>query len=215
MQLTEEIKKGLRKDLALKWEKETTKYKSLKTEADCKRFIEHLEKNRSFEDGSFKISPRSLKQVLGLEYVPDEKKFLTRNLDSLANYLDYADFNTYLQDKIHINIDEVSNVSDFDIYSIEVGEQRTLGWPPEKFSTIKYLDNFCFEVIESNNMSKSKGELFYALAFELARTQKKDDIFPDIKLSKNGHAGAYYEDRKETGSEEEKNDYSNEDYFFL
>lgn len=82
----------------------------------------------------------------------------------------------------------------------------TLGWEPVKYSKIKHLGGFEFEVLESKNMHKIKGDTFITPDFKICPI--KDTELPDIKLDDYG------DDYFETHAKEYGVPFT-DDYFYL
>lgn len=82
----------------------------------------------------------------------------------------------------------------------------TLGWEPIKYSKLRYLGGFKFEVIESKNMHKKQGDTFITPDFKTCPT--KGTELPDIKLDDYGDGYFEYQ-TKEFG------EVFGDDYFYL
>lgn len=93
--------------------------------------------------------------------------------------------------------------NDSDIY--------TLGWEPVKYSKLKHLGGFEFEVIESKNMHKKKGDKFVTPDFNLEPIIDSSKL-PDIKLDDyegNANGRGYFKDQMNAG------EVFDDDYFYL
>lgn len=86
----------------------------------------------------------------------------------------------------------------------------TLGWEPIKYSKLRYLGGFEFEVIESKNMHKKQGDMFITPDFKTCPT--KGTELPDIKLDDyegNVNGDGYFYDKMKEG------EVFYDDYFYL
>lgn len=60
-----------------------------------------------------------------------------------------------------------------------------LGWYPEKYIKFKHVENYTYEVLESNRMNRKEGELFDAPDFCLSESTTEDSQLPDIMILDN------------------------------
>lgn len=151
-------------------------------------------------------------------YTPYKGETSTKTLSLLARsigYLGWEDFKSKMSETYSPHVPDIKEVFENqrkEILSLlEHGIPNssgiyTLGWEPVKFSKLKHLGGFEFEVIESKNMHKIKGDTFITPDFKTCAI--KDTELPDIKLDDYG------DDYFETHAKEYGVPFT-DDYFYL
>jgi len=147
------------------------------------------------------------------EYVPYEGEILTKTWGLLARslgYLGWNDFVSKVNNTYNPPTPSIEEVFENQRKEIQLGILNgrgiyTLGWYPEKYSKLKCLGGFEFEVIESKNMNKKTGDTFVSPTFKLSFVEGAK--FPDIMLDDYGDD--YFDHQREICGEFENN------YFYL
>jgi len=192
--------------------------RTIKTEDDCKVVGEYI--NDKFPDkdknnDGFIISLKTLKRVFGI--LPYENSHSNTTLHTLARcvgFKDWDDFKSKINNTYNPSVPSIEEVFESQREEIrklqkEIPNKNAtyiLGWYPEKYSKLKYLGGFGFEVIESKNMKKKATETFISPDFSLSPVENSK--FPDIMLDD------YDDDYFDTQRKEEGEQFD-EDYFYL
>lgn len=118
--------------------------------------------NRKVEDG---ISASTLKRIWG--YVADKRKMRHYTLNTLAQYIGYSDFDTFVN---YLKTSTKYNSSFFNAMQIhsnelKAGQHLQIGWSPNRLLTLEYLGDSEYEVQEAENSKLMKGDRFVTGCF--------------------------------------------------
>lgn len=125
----------------------------------------------------------------------DDKKMTpdVGKLSVLTQAIGYADWETFLReykdklDKEYLKpeVPVFSNPDDINVSSLTVGKVFSLGIP-QKYITLKLVDDFTFQVIRSTNTPMKEGDKFMALSFKIYKDENL--LLPQIIIE------PFYED---------------------
>lgn len=135
------------------------------------------------------IGLNTIFRIWGYGEVADPKKDYTPSvciLSRLARSLEYIDWDHYC-DSITNTIDNrlMIDPSEFRVESMHSGDIFTLGWYPQRYAKLEYLDHFDFKIIETNGLGRTEGEIISASGFRLMPNNKS--IYPRIGLEPYGY----------------------------
>lgn len=170
---------------SLRNEIETTIRKKIKTPNDFKVLA-----NLMTEKTKVYISSTTLKRVWG--YVEGGKTLRLSTLDILSRFLDYYDFQAYLE---HLR-DNAGIESDFlqqDIIKskgLPINTLLEVTWLPNRRCIFKHLGEEMFEVIESDNSKLQVGNRFNCSMFIKEEPLYIDNLKQDNKPTVNYIAGS-------------------------
>jgi Helix-turn-helix domain, rpiR family. len=166
-------------------------------------------------EGRNNVSEHTLMRIWG--YVESNTATSKATLILLARSIGYSgwdDFKSKINNTYNPSVPSIEEVFESQREEIrklqkEIPNKNAtyiLGWYPEKYSKLKYLGGFGFEVIESKNMKKKATETFISPDFSLSPVENSK--FPDIMLDD------YDDDYFDTQRKEEGEQFD-EDYFYL
>lgn len=148
----------------------------------------HFEKLKDLIDDRIKpqlLSESTLKRLWGYEKYPSTFDYST--LDLLSQVAGYQDWDHYIKtistknDLIPIFDDRKIQDAEEDLH---IGEPVLLGWYPERYAKVEYLENCEFKVIEY----KGRGE---DLTNKII-TARWFEVVPEWINNKNGHGYSMY-----------------------
>lgn len=118
--------------------------------------------NTKVPDG---ISVSTLKRIWG--YVKDKRKMRRYTLDSLARYIDFKDFDTFVN---YLKTSTKYNSSFFNAMQIHSNELKTgqhlqIGWSPNRLLTLEYLGDSKYEIQKAENSKLKEGDRFITGCF--------------------------------------------------
>ena len=113
------------------------------------------------------INAKTLKRFFGYDQMDSSSSVRLYTLDVLSQYVGYANWNKYLE---HLHLSEGAGSGDFkgkeiNADSLQVGSILQIAWQPERKSSLKYLGNQRFEVIETENSKWQVGDTFICRHF--------------------------------------------------
>lgn len=122
-------------------------------ESDIKRKLSHVA-----------INAKTLKRLFGYDKTDTSSDIRLYTLDVLSQYVDYENWNAYLE---HL---QGSGSGDFkgeeiNADDLSIGDTLRIAWRPNRHSTLKYLGNQQFEIIETENSKWQVGDTFFCKHF--------------------------------------------------
>lgn len=129
------------------------------------------------------INAKTLKRFFGYDKTPESSFVRLYTLDVLSQYVGYESWNAYLG---HLHLIEGNGSGDFkgeEINADDLSFRETLqiAWQPNRKSTLKYLGNQQFEIIETENSKWQVGDTFFCKHFISGKP-----LYVDNLTDKNG-----------------------------
>ena len=129
------------------------------------------------------INAKTLKRFFGYDKTPESSFVRLYTLDVLSQYVGYESWNAYLE---HLQLLEGSGSGDFkgeeiNVDDLSFGETLQIAWQPNRKSTLKYLGNQQFEIIETENSKWQVGDTFFCKHFISGKP-----LYVDNLTDKNG-----------------------------
>ena len=129
------------------------------------------------------INAKTLKRFFGYDKTPESSFVRLYTLDVLSQYVGYENRHAYLG---HLHLLEGNGSGDFKDEEINVddlsfGETLQIAWQPNRKSTLKYLGNQQFEIIETENSKWQVGDTFFCKHFISGKP-----LYVDNLTDKNG-----------------------------
>lgn len=179
------INKNERESLKKLFEEEIER--TINTEKDYKVVIEEVFNNET-------SMMKTLKRVFDSTYI---KNFRKSTLNRVVRAIGFRDWDDFQLKKDEIYSPHVPDVEE--VFESQREELRRLqedmicnkdgiyilGWYPEKYIKFKHVENYTYEVLESNRMNRKKGERFDAPDFRTAKSTTEDSQLPDIMILDN------------------------------
>lgn len=135
-------------------------------ESDIKRMLPNAQ-----------IEQKTLKRLFGYDRTDPTSSIRRYTVDILARYVGENDWETYLE---HLS-KEANNSGDFvgteiNAEQLEIGETIRIAWNPDRQSTLKYLGDKQFEIVETINSKWQKGDTFQCQHFILGNRLLVDNL---------------------------------------
>lgn len=113
------------------------------------------------------INAKTLKRFFGYDQMDVDSSVRLYTLDVLSQYVGYANWDDYLK---HLPHTEDASSGDFkgeEIHSdsLQVDDILQIAWQPDRKSTLKYLGDQRFEIIETANSKWQVGDQFQCRHF--------------------------------------------------
>ena len=113
------------------------------------------------------INAKTLKRFFGYDRTEESSFIRLYTLDVLSQYVGYESWNAYLR---HLHLIEGNGSGDFkgeeiNVDDLQIGETLQIAWQPNRKSTLKYLGNQQFEIIETENSKWQVGNRFQCRHF--------------------------------------------------
>ncbi len=129
------------------------------------------------------INAKTLKRFFGYDQMDVDSSVRLYTLDVLSQYVGYANWNGYLE---HLRLSEGCGSGDFNgnqinAEDLQVGDTLQIAWLPNRKSTLKYIGNQCFEIIETENSKWQVGDTFLCKHFIFGKP-----LYVDNLTDKNG-----------------------------
>ena len=129
------------------------------------------------------INAKTLKRFFGYDKTPESSFLRLYTLDVLSQYVGYENWNVYLE---HIQLLEGSGSGDFkgeeiNADDLQIGDTLQIAWQPNRKSTLKYIGNQQFIIIETENSKWQVGDTFFCKHFISGKP-----LYVDILSDKNG-----------------------------
>lgn len=143
------------------------------------RILDKKKRNESKSKNEGKLSEDSIKRHF--EFITYKKAPSPAVCSLLARRLGYLGWDDFYK-KAMQKYDPKSTFNIYDIYkfsSLLINEHITVGWPPEKYCTLKYLGDHSFEVIATSGLKSKVGRIFETMGFRL-RHNDSQFAYPDI-----------------------------------
>ncbi len=124
------------------------------------------------------INAKTLKRLFGYDRTNEESFIRLYTLDVLSRYLDYENWNAYLE---HLHLLEGSGSGDFkgeeiNAEDLSIGDTFQIAWQPNRKSTLKYLGNQKFEITETENSKWQVGDTFLCKHFMMGKPLYVDNL---------------------------------------
>lgn len=124
------------------------------------------------------INAKTLKRLFGYDRTNEESFIRLYTLDVLSRYLDYENWNAYLE---HLHLLEGGGSGDFkgeeiNAEDLNIGDTFQIAWQPNRKSTLKYLGNQKFEITETENSKWQVGDTFLCKHFMMGKPLYVDNL---------------------------------------
>ena len=145
--------------------------------------FDFLEEDINKELPKTSINAKTLKRFFGYDRTEESSFIRLYTLDVLSQYVGYESWNAYLE---HLQLLEGSGSGDFkgeeiNVDDLSFGETLQIAWQPNRESTLKYLGNQQFEIIETENSKWQVGDTFFCKHFISSKP-----LYVDNLTDKNG-----------------------------
>ena len=129
------------------------------------------------------INAKTLKRFFGYDKTPESSFVRLYTLDVLSQYVGYENWHAYFG---HLHLLEGNGSGDFkgeeiNVDDLSFGETLQIAWQPNRKSTLKYLGNQQFEIIETENSKWQVGDTFFCKHFISGKP-----LYVDNLTDKNG-----------------------------
>lgn len=113
------------------------------------------------------LNAKTLKRFFGYDQMGIDSSVRLYTLDVLSQYVGYANWNGYLE---HLRLTEGAGSGDFkgeeiNADSLQVDDILQIAWQPDRRSTLKYLGNQRFEIVDTVNSKWQIGDTFFCKHF--------------------------------------------------
>jgi hypothetical protein len=137
-----------------------------------------LEQNIKMKLPQSAINAKTLKRLFGYDRTNEESFIRLYTLDVLSRYLDYENWNAYLE---HLHLLEGGGSGDFkgeeiNAEDLSIGDTFQIAWQPNRKSTLKYLGNQKFEITETENSKWQVGDTFLCKHFMMGKPLYVDNL---------------------------------------
>lgn len=129
------------------------------------------------------INAKTLKRLFGYDKTDTDSTIRLYTLDILTKYLGYDNWNAYLE---HLQLLEGIGSGDFkgeeiNADDLQIGDTLQIAWQPNRKSTLKYLGNQQFEIVETENSKWQVRDTFFCRHFISGKP-----LYVDNLTDKNG-----------------------------
>ena len=129
------------------------------------------------------INAKTLKRFFGYDRTEESSFIRLYTLDVLSQYVGYESWNAYHE---HLQLLEGSGSGDFkgeeiNADDLSIGDALQIAWQPNRKSTLKYLGNQQFEIVETENSKWQVGDTFFCKHFIWGKP-----LYVDNLTDKNG-----------------------------
>ena len=129
--------------------------------------FDFLEMNIKKELPQSAINAKTLKRFFGYDKTKESSLIRHYTLDVLSQYVGYDNWNAYFE---QVQLSEGSGSGDFNgdqinADDLQIGDTLQIAWQPNRKSTLKYLGNQRFEIIETENSKWQVGDTFLCKHF--------------------------------------------------
>lgn len=113
------------------------------------------------------INAKTLKRFFGYDRTDVTSYIRLYTLDVLSQYVGFENWNVYLE---QVRLSEGKGSGDFkgeqiDADDLQIGDTLQIAWQPDRKSTLKYIGNQRFEIIETENSKWQVGDTFFCKHF--------------------------------------------------
>lgn len=113
------------------------------------------------------INAKTLKRFFGYDQTDEHSTIRLYTLDVLSQYVGFENWNAYLE---HLRLLEGSGSGDFkeaeiNTDDLSLGDTLQIAWQPNRHSTLKYIGNQQFEILETENSKWQVGDTFFCKHF--------------------------------------------------
>ena len=113
------------------------------------------------------INAKTLKRLFGYDKTDTDSTIRLYTLDILTKYLGYDNWNAYLE---HLQLLEGIGSGDFkgeeiNADDLQIGDTLQIAWQPNRKSTLKYIGNQQFEIVETENSKWQVRDTFFCRHF--------------------------------------------------
>lgn len=135
------------------------------------------------DSGAGYISVSTLKRIFG--YVKDSHKPTITTLDIIARYVGYGCYEDFYNAELETTVVSSAFLADNQIWSrdLQPNDMLEVGWAPNRYLQLKYLDKDTYQVVLANNSKLQVGDIFRVVIFVLGEPLYIDAIYRDnVKL---------------------------------
>ena len=159
----------------------------LSTTTDFEEFSLHLKRRYDID-----VSTSTLKRLYG--YVNDSHKPRIQTLDSLARYVGYNSYNSFvewLKRSVRFN-SSFFNSEQIVSSDLESGDQIEIGWAPNRLLRLRFLGNSTYSVLEAQNSKVMVGDRFVTGCFIIGQPlylpylERDGELTPSFVAGRNG-----------------------------
>jgi hypothetical protein len=157
------------------------------------------------------VSFPQLNRIWQKNYIPKDKDYIKMTDNVINDLVGILGFKNWREYKERLNTEIIKQNSvevfygvDLDISRLRPNDEITIGYT-DKYTKLRYVDGFEFEVLESHNMRKKQGERFITPGFS-------------VKLSASGEPDIMLDDYGEDYFDYQRNEFGevfDDDYFYL
>lgn len=145
--------------------------------------FDFLEEDIKKELPKTSINAKTLKRFFGYDRTEESSFIRLYTLDVLSQYVGYESWNAYHE---HLQLLEGRGSGDFkgeeiNANNLSIGDTLQISWQPDRKSTLKYLGNQQFEIIETENSKWQVGDTFFCKHFISGKP-----LYVDNLTDKNG-----------------------------
>ena len=124
------------------------------------------------------INAKTLKRFFGYDQTDTASLIRLYTLDLLSQYVGYANWDGYVE---HLRLMEGAGSGDFkgdeiNADNLQLGDVIRITWQPDRKSTLKYLGNQRFEIIETENSKWQVGDTFLCRRIIIGKPLYVDDL---------------------------------------
>ena len=124
------------------------------------------------------INAKTLKRFFGYDQTDTASLIRLYTLDLLSQYVGYANWDGYVE---HLRLMEGAGSGDFkgdeiNADNLQLGDVIRITWQPDRKSTLKYLGNQRFEVVETENSKWQVGDTFLCRRIIIGKPLYVDDL---------------------------------------
>lgn len=159
--------------------------KEIRYPSDCDALSEDV-----FLHTKQKISVSTLKRLLGFVNGVQDPRLYT--LDILAKYLEYTNWDVYLEEIKSSNNSEFFNVERLDVESLAVETKIKIAYEPNRIIELKYIGNFNFKIESSENSKLQVGDIVKITNFVknfpllISEVKRNDQNLGQYRAGKSG-----------------------------
>lgn len=124
------------------------------------------------------VSERTIRRVFSFN---GEKSFHELSLLDCVQAIGYAGWSDFQAAAInHETYFPLTNIKSTDLSTIRQGEIITIGWLPHKYVTLKCIEDWKFQILETAGFGRTKGEIIEASGFVILH--RPGSIYPEIQF---------------------------------
>lgn len=148
--------------------------------------VDRIASKNRFNKDADKLSEDTIKRAFGIvsskkNSNPESMVFSSTTRNIIARKLEYRGWDDFCEKSIQ-KYDMKKGFSTIDMYefgSLVVNQDICIGWYPHKYCMLKYLGDYSFKVVESNNLRSPVERVFETVGFRHGAIKSKI-VYPDI-----------------------------------